>query len=62
MPSPPTCSLPSPQEERDVAQMVERIDLYGGSILYGGCICSLGYFPFEPVVHNGSINGCDMCL
>ena len=22
--------------------------------------CSLGYFPFEPVVHNWTINGCGM--
>ena len=31
------------------------------SILYSGCICSLSYFPFQPVpVHNWSIKGCGM--
>ena len=30
----------------------------GGSILYGRNICSLGYFPFQLVVHNSSIQGC----
>ena len=29
--------------------------------LHGGCICRLGYFPFQPVVHNWSIKGCGMC-
>ena len=32
--------------------------LHGGSILHAGCICSLGYFPFQSVVHNWSIKGC----
>ena len=29
--------------------------------LHGGCICILGYFLFEPVVHNWSIKGRVMC-
>ena len=51
----------------DVAQVVKHsalkiwILLHGGSILHGGCICSLGYFPFQPVIHNWSIKGCGMC-
>ena len=28
-----------------------------GSILLGGLSCSLGYFPFQPVVHNWFIKG-----
>ena len=54
-------------EWEDVAQAVEHsavkvwILLHGGSILHGGCICSLGYFLFQPVVHNWSIKGCGMC-
>ena len=32
--------------------------VHGRSILHGGYICSLGYFPFEPVVHNWSTKGC----
>ena len=32
-----------------------------GSILPGGCICSLGYLPFQPMVHNWTIKGCGMC-
>ena len=41
-----------PLVRRYVAQVVEHsavkvwILLYGGSILHGGCICSLGYFSF----------------
>ena len=30
-------------------------------IMDDGCICNLGYFLFEPVVHNWFIEGCDMC-
>ena len=30
------------------------------SILHNGCICSLGYFPFQPVVRNWSSKGCGM--
>ena len=51
---------------RDIARVVERpvvkdwILLHGGSSLHGGFICSLGYFPFQPVVHNWSIKGCGM--
>ena len=55
--------------QADVAQAAEHsglkvwIFLHGGSILQGGCICSLGYFPFEPVAHNWSVKGCGMsCL
>ena len=52
--------------ERDVAQVVEHsavkvwILLHGGSILHGGCIYSLSYFPFQPVVPNWFIKGCGM--
>ena len=52
---------------RNVAQAVQHsavkvfILLYGRSILHGRSICSLGYFPFLPVVHNWSIKGCGMC-
>ena len=52
--------------ERDVAQVVEHsavkvwIIIHGGSILHGRCICSLGYFPFQPVIHNYSIKACGM--
>ena len=31
-----------------------------GSILLSGPSCSLGYFPFQPVVHNWFIKGCGM--
>ena len=47
--------------ERDIAQMVEHPPLKVKiiwSILYSGCICSLGYFPFQPVVYNWSIKDC----
>ena len=52
---------------RDVAQVVEHLAvkvwilLHDGSILRSGCIFSLGYFLFQPVVHNWSIKGCGMC-
>ena len=52
---------------RDVAQAVERLPvkvwilLYGGSILHGRCVCSLGYFQFQHVVDNWSIKGCGIC-
>ena len=51
----------------EVAQAVEHssvnvwILLHGESILHGGSIYSLGYFPFQLVVHNWSIKGCGMC-
>ena len=35
--------------------------LHGRLILHGGCICSLGYFPFQPMVHDWFIEGCGMC-
>ena len=35
--------------------------LHGRSILHGRCICSLGYFSFQPVVHNWSIKCYGMC-
>ena len=50
--------------EWDVAQAVEHPPVKVSiirSILHSGCICSLGYFPFKPVVHNWSIKGCGMC-
>ena len=34
---------------------------YWDTYKHGGCICSLGYFPFQPVVHKYSIKGCGMC-
>ena len=51
----------------DVAQVVEHsavevwILLHGESILHGRCICSLGYFPFQPVVHDWSMKSCGLC-
>ena len=33
----------------------------GSCHLHGGSICSLGYFPFQPVIHNWSIKECGMC-
>ena len=45
-----------------VAQVVEHSHIKVGIIwssLHGECICSLGYFPFQTVVHNWSIKGCD---
>ena len=53
----------------DVAQAVKHtavkvwVLLHGGSTMHGGNICSLGYFLFQPVVHNWSIKGlcCLVC-
>ena len=48
----------------DVAQAVEHSPAKVVIIrlsLHGMCICSLGYFPFQPVVHKRSIKGCGMC-
>ena len=47
-------------KERDVAQSVACPPLKRsvvGSILLSGPSCSLGYFPFQPVVHNWFIKG-----
>ena len=41
-------------EKRDIAQAVVHPPvkiLIIRSTLHSGCICSLGYFPFRPVVH-----------
>ena len=54
----------------DVGQAVEQsavkvwILMCGDSILHGRCLfCDLGYFPFQPVIHDWSIKGCTMyCL
>ena len=49
--------------ERDVAQSIVCPPLNRsvvGSILLSGPSCSLGYFPFQPVVHNWFIKGCGM--
>ena len=46
--------------ERDVAQSIACAPLKRsviGSILLSGPSCSLGYFPFQPVVHNWFIKG-----
>ena len=46
--------------ERDVAQSIACPPLKRsviGSILLSGPSCSLGYFPFRPVVHNWFIKG-----
>ena len=46
--------------ERDVAQSIACPPLKRsvvGSILLSGPSCSLGYFPFQPVVHNCYIKG-----
>ena len=46
--------------ERDVAQSIVCPPLKRsvvGSILLSGPSCSLGYFPFQPVVHNWFIKG-----
>ena len=46
--------------ERDVAQSIACTPLKRsvvGSILLSGPSCSLGYFPFQPVVHNWFIKG-----
>ena len=48
------------QGERDVAQSIACPPLKRsvvGSILLSGPSCSLGYFPFQPVVHNWFIKG-----
>ena len=47
-------------QERDVAQSIACPPLKRsvvGSILLSGPSCSLGYFPFQPVVHNWFIKG-----
>ena len=46
--------------ERDVAQWIACQPLKRsvvGSIFLSGPSCSLGYFPFQPVVHNWFIKG-----
>ena len=46
--------------ERDVAQSIACPPLKRsvvGSILLSGPSCNLGYFPFQPVVHNWFIKG-----
>ena len=54
-------------QRRVVAQEVEHsavkvwIPLHGGLMPHGRCICSLGYFLFQCVVHNWSMKGCGMC-
>ena len=51
---------PLDDEERDVAQLIACPPLKRsvvGSILLSGPSCSLGYFPFQPVVHNWFIKG-----
>ena len=48
------------KQERDVAQSIACPPLKRsvvGSILLSGPSCSLGYFPFQPVVHNWFIKG-----
>ena len=48
------------RRERDVAQSIACPPLKRsviGSILLSGPSCSLGYFPFQPVVHNWFIKG-----
>ena len=48
----------------DIAQVADDLLVKVGIIwssLHGGCICSLGYFLLQPVVHNWSIKGCGMC-
>ena len=50
----------SSEVERDVAQSIACPPLKRsvvGSILLSGPSCSLGYFPFQPVVHNWFIKG-----
>ena len=47
-----------------IAQAVEHSPVKVGIIrlsLLGRCICSLGYFLFQPVVQNWSIKSCGMC-
>ena len=54
-------------KQRHIPQVVEHsavkvwILLHGELILHAGCICSLVYFPFQPVVQNWSNKGCGMC-
>ena len=53
-------SLTYHESERDVAQSIACPPLKRsvvGSILLSGPSCSLGYFPFQPVVHNWFIKG-----
>ena len=53
----------TPALEWDVAQAIEHQpvkDTIIRSILHSRCICSLSYFPFQPVVHKWSIKGCGM--
>ena len=50
-------------QERDVAQSIACLPLKRsvvGLIHLSGPSCSLGYFPFQPVVHNWFIKGCGM--
>ena len=50
----------SKDTERDVAQSIACPPLKRsvvGSILLSGPSCSLGYFPFQPVVYNWFIKG-----
>ena len=52
--------VPEERHERDVAQSIACPPLKRsvvGSILLSGPSCSLGYFPFQPVVHNWFIKG-----
>ena len=54
------CKQIHTQRERDVAQSIACPPLKRsvvGSILLSGPSCSLGYFPFQPVVHNWFIKG-----
>ena len=46
--------------ELNIAQAVEHSAIKVCILLYYECICSLGYLPFQPVVHNWSIKGCGM--
>ena len=49
---------------RDVAQAVGHPPLKFSiirSILHSRCVCCLDYFPFQPMVQNWSVKGCDMC-
>ena len=46
--------------ERAIAQVVEHppVNVWiVRLILHGRCICSLGYFPFQPVAHNWPFDG-----
>ena len=49
---------------QDIAQAVGDPPVKVSSlplILLSGIICSLVCFPYQPVVHNWSIKGCDRC-